>query len=353
MSTPPRYVTGGGLRVDYLIARDGRAYTGLVGGNAVYAAVGAALWSEGTAVWARLGENYPADWPAQLNAYGVGTAGLKRLPGRQEHRTFFAYSEDGRRHDTNPAAHFARIGRPLPPALLGYVHSTIGQDDAGVYEPLALRPGDWPAVYSGCPAVHLSPLSICTHRDVPPFLRRQGVRQITADPGERYMVPELLPHVRRILPNLDAFLPSAQEVRSLLGADVDLRQAAETFAAWGAPLVVIKNGANGILLYERENGRATLLPAYHAPGDKRVVDVTGAGDAFCGGFMVGLAQTPNAHKAAHGAAQGAAQRAACLGLISASLVIEGYGALYALSRDKAEAGHRLAEYLKRCPGDSF
>jgi sugar/nucleoside kinase (ribokinase family) len=332
MLTTPRYITGGGLRVDYLISHDGRAYSDLVGGNAVYAAVGAALWSEGVAVWGRLGENYPVDWLAQLAAHNIHTDGLKRLSGRQEHRTFFAYSRDGRRDDTDPAVHFARIGQPLPPALLGYVHSTLGQDDPNAYEPLALRPDDWPAVYAGCTAVHLSPLSICTHRDVPPFLRSQGVPQITADPGERYMVPELLPHVRQILPYLDAFLPSAQEVHSLLGADVDLWQAAQTFAGWGAPLVGIKNGARGVWLYERENGRAAVLPAYHLPGDGRVVDVTGAGDAFCGGFMVGLAQSGNP------------RRAACLGLVSASLVIEGYGALYALGRDKEEAVRRLRTY---------
>ena len=72
------------------------------------------------------------------------------------------------------------------------------------------------------------------------------------------------------------------------------------------------------------------VPAFHAARDRRVVDVTGAGDAFCGGFMIGLRQTGDPLRAVH------------YGLVSASLVIEGYGALYALSRGPKVAHERLA-----------
>jgi sugar/nucleoside kinase (ribokinase family) len=326
-----KFVTAGGLRCDYLITPDGEAQVGMVGGNAVYAAVGAALWSDAVGLWARLGENYPLAWLAALAELGLDSAGLTRIAGHQDHRTFFAYTADGRREDTNPAAHFARINQPLPAELAGYTYSTLGQDDPTQYEPLALRPGDWPAAYTGVTAVHLSPLSICTHRDVAPFLRQRGIGQVTADPGERYMVPKLLPHIRQILPHLDAFLPSAQETRSLFGAQTTLSEAAATLAEWGTPLVVVKNGAAGVLVYERANGRLTDLSAYHAPGDSRVVDITGAGDSFCGGFMVGLAQSRDPILAAQ------------MGLVSASLVIEGYGALYALRQPNAEATRRLDE----------
>ncbi|MCA9928446.1 MAG: hypothetical protein KC419_08215, partial [Anaerolineales bacterium] len=140
-----------------------------------------------------------------------------------------------------------------------------------------------------------------------------------------------------LLPQIDAFLPSAMEVRSLFGEDIDLAQAAQTLCRWGAPLVVIKNGANGVLVQEGENGhfdfaqrqRLTHIPAYHTPGDPRIVDVTGAGDSFCGGFMVGLASS------------GDPVQAAQMGVVSASLVIEGYGALYALGRKGEENGRFL------------
>lgn len=142
------------------------------------------------------------------------------------------------------------------------------------------------------------------------------------------MVPERLPYIRQLMPQLDAFLPSAMEIRSLYGDGDDLWEAAETLCGWGVPVVVVKNGPDGVLVLEGANGRRTHIPAYHLPGDPRIIDATGAGDSFCGGFMVGLAQT------------GDAVLAARMGIAAASLVIEGYGALYALAR-KGERNGRL------------
>lgn len=326
-----RFVTGGGLRIDYLITHRGEARTELIGGNALYAAVGTALWTGQATLWARTGENYPRQWLHELQRHGIDTGALVTVPGHHDHRTFYAYTAAGRRVDTEPARHFARIGQPLPPALRDYVHSTPGQEAPNQFEPLALRPTDWPGFGAEDVAVHLSPLALATHLHVPPQLRAAGVRQITADPGERYMIPARRPFIRALLPRLDAFLPSDMEVRSLFGAAVDLREAAAQLCAWGAPVVVVKNGPRGVLVQQGANGRCHRLPAYHAPGDPRVVDVTGAGDAFCGGFMVGLAQTADPLHAAR------------LGLVSASFVIEGYGALYALRYGRAAAEARLAE----------
>lgn len=317
------------MRIDFLITREGEAHIGLPGGNALFSAAGAKLWADEVALWARCGCNFPAAWLETLRELGLDTAGLIRLPQAQDHRTFFAYTEDGKRDDTEPAAHFARIGQALPPELEGYVHSTPQQDDPHIFEPLAPRPEEWPAAYAGKTAVHLAPLPLATHLHAPAALREAGVSLISVDPGERYMIPERMPFIRRLLPQVDAFLPSDQEVRSLFGAEVDLWEAAEQLAEWGAPLVIIKVGPDGILLLDATNGRRQQLPAYHAAGDPRIVDVTGAGDSFCGGFLAGLAET------------GESLTAVQMGLVSASLVIEGYGALYALGIQPEAARRRL------------
>ena len=114
--------------------------------------------------------------------------------------------------DTNLTAHFARIKQILPEALHDYIRSTSGQDHSYRYEPLALRPADWPGRWDQetkgrTVAVHRSPLALSTHLHVPLYLSRRGVRQITADPGERYMSPAHIPAIRRFLPRLNAFLP--------------------------------------------------------------------------------------------------------------------------------------------------
>jgi ribokinase len=61
-----------------------------------------------------------------------------------------------------------------------------------------------------------------------------------------------------------------------------------------------------------------------------VVDVTGAGDSFGGGFAVGLRQT------------GDPLRAVLMGTVSASFVVEGWGALYGLDPPAEEVARRLA-----------
>lgn len=327
-----KIVTAGGLRIDYLITHDNRVHLGLPGGNALYSAVGAALWAENVHLWARYGQNYPIHLLQNLDSSNIKTRDLIEVPGNQDHRTFYAYSANGIRDDTNPNKHFHQIGVPLPEELSNYEHSTPMQDKPGDYEPLALRPADWPETLSDAVAVHLSPLPLSTHLNVPPHLRSVGVKLISVDPGERYMVPECIPYIRQILPNVDAFLPSDMEVRSLFGANCDLWQAADTLSQWGARIVVIKIGKDGVLVLDKDTGYRVHLRPYHQPDDPRINDVTGAGDAFCGGLIAGLSSS------------GKLDQAAKMGLASASFIIEGYGALYALNTDKRTIQKRL-EYL--------
>ncbi|HYN88369.1 MAG TPA: carbohydrate kinase family protein, partial [Ardenticatenaceae bacterium] len=167
----------------------------------------------------------------------------------------------------------------------------------------------------------LGPLS---QRDLAVAFKGLGVPQLSLDPGEVATTPDTAALVRESCAVTDAFLPSELEVRLLCG-DVDVRAAAEELASWGPPVVAIKGGAAGCLLYERDANRFTTIPAYPA----RVVDVTGAGDSFCGGFSAGLRRT------------GDPLRAALMGTVSASFTVEGYGALYTLGASRHEAERRL------------
>ena len=100
---------------------------------------------------------------------------------------------------------------------------------------------------------------------------------------------------------------------------------ADAFADMGPEVVVLKLGAAGQILFDCKRKMRWGIPAYPA----RVRDVTGAGDAYCGGFLVGLVQTGDPLEAAlHGA-------------VSASLVVEGSGALYALDSTSGLAQARL------------
>ena len=91
----------------------------------------------------------------------------------------------------------------------------------------------------------------------------------------------------------------------------------------GARTVCIKLGAAGAIgARERHVVRAPAVTG-------RVVDPTGCGDAFCGGFLVGLAESADLPTAmAYGSA-------------AASFAAEDHGAAHALEPDRNEAQRRL------------
>lgn len=94
-----------------------------------------------------------------------------------------------------------------------------------------------------------------------------------------------LPKVAPSLPYLDVFMPSYGEASRLSGLE-DPAEMAEFFIGLGAKSVVIKLGEKGAFFREA-GGRSYRIAAYNRV---KAVDTTGAGDAFCAGYLCGLAQ---------------------------------------------------------------
>ena len=116
----------------------------------------------------------------------------------------------------------------------------------------------------------------------------------------------------KLLNKVNIFVANDQEARSLSG-EINLIKAAKYLHSCGPDMVVIKKGENGVLLLG--NGFMSVLPAY--PTDK-VVDPTGAGDTFAGGFMGYLVKTKkiNSHSI---------KKAIAYGTIAASFNVEDFG----------------------------
>ena len=53
-----QYFMAGGLRMDYIITPDQRVHLREMGGNAIFSAVGAKIWSADVGILSRVGENY-------------------------------------------------------------------------------------------------------------------------------------------------------------------------------------------------------------------------------------------------------------------------------------------------------
>jgi sugar/nucleoside kinase (ribokinase family) len=87
--------------------------------------------------------------------------------------------------------------------------------------------------------------------------------------------------LERVLPFVDVFLPNDEEAQHLTGEGEPRRQA-EAFLHAGCATVVITRGGRGALLMDQT--RVIEAPAF----DVALVDASGAGDAFAGGFIAGM-----------------------------------------------------------------
>lgn len=313
--SPPRFLVLGELRRDFLLPPSGRPQLDVPGGNALYAAAGLSLWEDGVGLVARVGEDYPRLWLEEFTRRGINTQGVSVLPQALDLRNFLAYTDTHTRHTENPVAHFANRGHPFPRELLNYHDDRAGLDSRTQLTARSLRQTDIPHDFLHATAAHFCPLDYLTHSLMPAVLRQTGFTTLTLDPAPGYMDSSFWDHIPAILTGLTAFLPSEEEVHALFqGRSTELMEMAEALGTFNCELVVIKRGEGGQLLYDASAGTAWEIPAYPS----HVVDPTGSGDAFCGGFLAGYRRTYDPVEAV------------VHGNVSASFVVEGSGPFYAL-----------------------
>ena len=78
------FVILGRLQQDYLITHDGRSHEGILGGNAVYAAIGAKLWADSISIVSRVGSDFPETLLTELSEIGIDIHGITVLPEPQD-----------------------------------------------------------------------------------------------------------------------------------------------------------------------------------------------------------------------------------------------------------------------------
>ncbi len=253
---PPPLVCCGNLTLDDVILPDGTAQPSSVGGDALYGVLAARLFLPEAQMVAPVGCDLPAHVWALIDSAGLSRAGLPPRPCPTIHTRFVYQSADHR-------------------------IVTLLSDEAD-FDVLSPRWPDIPPAFRGAPAWLVLAMTLAAQNDLVASLRADNAGLIGLDLQEEYIAgnePAILDLVRHV----DVFMPSEAEVRLLLG-ETDPLSACRMFASLGPRIVVIKRGAEGCFVHDAANDVHFAWPAQAG----NVVDTTGAGDAFCAGFMAAL-----------------------------------------------------------------
>ncbi len=293
------FYTIGGFTLDDTVQPDGTVQWSAPGGNALYSAIGAKFWDAKIGIITPVGENYPQSYLDDLSGRGFDISGIRRI----NHPSFHVW-----------ILHEGSGKRQIIYRLDSGKNSALDPNVADLKEGICGAQG---ALV--CPIPGASQAALVEHllqKNVPTFL-------------DLIVVPDQIDvkhgHNPALWSKITGFLPSIEEVIALFG-DHPLVELLDQLLPIAPQCFAVKMGHHGCVVRDPADGLFYHIPAYPA----KVIDATGAGDSYCGGFMVGMQKT------------GSAIEAALYGTVSASFLIEGFGALHALSVTAEQAQQRLA-----------
>ncbi len=267
----------------------------ILGGSASFFSVVASIL-EPVRLVAVVGSDFPEEHVALFRSRKIDVTGLERVAGKT----------------------FRWSGRYLAD-LVGRV--TL-DTQLNVFE--AFRP-KLPAGYADSRYVFLA--------NIDPSLQRQVLSQmqqpkLVACDTMNFWITGQLDALRKVLRSVDVLLLNDEEAR-LLSGRANLVEAATLVRAMGPRKVVVKRGDAGALLFDEAG--VFWAPAFPV---RKVVDPTGAGDSFAGGFVSYLAHCDDLRPANF-------RRAMIYGSAIASFCVEDF------SLDRFRSLER-DEILRRC-----
>jgi sugar/nucleoside kinase (ribokinase family) len=259
----------------------GKVHADVLGGSASFFSVAAAHFGPVRLV-AVVGEDFPKAHTDYLAERGVDLAGLERKPGKT-FRWRGRYADDLSSRTTldTQLNVFADFRPKLPESyrdaellFLGNIH----------------------------PALQLE------------VLDQVRTPKLVALDTMNFWIEGERAALKQVLGRVDTFILNDEEARQLSG-EHNLPRAARAIHAMGPRTIIVKRGDAGALLFYWRDGKQTVFAAPAYPLEA-VVDPTGAGDTFAGGFMGSLAKS-GAFDA------GAIRRAMFHGSVMASFCVEG------------------------------
>jgi sugar/nucleoside kinase (ribokinase family) len=272
----------------------------IVGGSGTYCSLAASFFTRPRIVGV-VGRDFPRRTLAELRVRGVDLAGLKIKPGKTFHWEG-RYGEDPNRRTTL-------------------------RTELNVFADFRPR---IPEAYRGSRIVYLANLNPEHHDFVLGQFRRPAV---VAMDTIRLWIDTKREVLLKELGRVDIFFANDEEARLVTG-EMNLVSAGKALLGLGPSLVVLKKGEHGALVFGRD-----LVFGVLAHPCEHVVDPTGAGDSFAGGFLGHLDRT-------RGLAVRDVRRAAVYGSVMASFAIEDFGIGRFLTLDPALVEARFRHFRR-------
>ena len=146
-----------------------------------------------------------------------------------------------------------------------------------------------------------------------------------------FWMDNALAELMKVIKRVDVIIINDEEALQLSKEDT-LFAAANKILSFGPKQIVIKKGEHGAMLFDES--RFFTVPAFPV---KKVIDPTGAGDTFAGGFAGYLSQLDKINFEAM-------KLAVVHGTVMASFCVEGFGTSVMESLEKETTNNRLKEF---------
>jgi sugar/nucleoside kinase (ribokinase family) len=274
----------------------------VIGGAATYITLAASHFVNECGLISVIGDDFPTDVLAEMGKRGIDQAGLQTKHGEKSFYWSGRYHYDLNSRDT----------------LVTDLNVLAGFDPV------------MPDAYKNCDFLMLGNLA--------PSVQMRVIEQIEERPKlvvmdtMNFWMNTSMAELLKVIAKVDVLTINDEEARQLAG-EYSLVKAARKILTMGPRYLIIKKGEHGALLFDDKNiFFAPALPL------EEVVDPTGAGDTFAGGFIGMLAQTQNISFENM-------KRAVIVGSAMASFTCEKFGPdrLFELTKDEINA--RIEEFV--------
>lgn len=275
----------------------------VIGGAATYITLSASHFVKNSGLISVVGDDFPSEMLRDMESRGIDQAGLQIKKGE---KSFF---------------------------WSGKYHYDLNSRDTLITDLNVLADFDpvVPESYLECDFLMLGNLA--------PSVQMRVIEQIPNRPKlvvldtMNFWMNVALDDLLKVLAKIDVLTINDEEARQLAN-EYSLVKAAKKILGMGPKYLIIKKGEHGALLFDKHN--VFFAPALPL---EEVVDPTGAGDTFAGGFIGYLAQSQNISFENM-------KRAVIIGSAMASFTCEKFGPDRLLELTKEEINERVEQFVQ-------